>query len=227
MLYLASNTRPDISFAVHQCAQFTHNTKVSHETAVKRICRYLQGKKDNGLVFNPSKKLVVDCYAYADFAGLWGHKDPQDLICDRSRTGFVVTFDNFPLLLVSKLQTEIALSTLHSEYVTLYNSVRALLPLKSLIKEVIDNLGIDCENLNFLSSSTIDEDNNGAVVVATSPRMTPSSKHIAVKYHWFRQHVGKEFVIWKIDSENQKEDIFTKGLQGQIFVRIRKFLCGL
>ena len=27
MLYLASNTIPDISFAVHQCAQFTHNTK--------------------------------------------------------------------------------------------------------------------------------------------------------------------------------------------------------
>ena len=30
MLYLASNTRPDISFAFHQCARFTHNTKVSH-----------------------------------------------------------------------------------------------------------------------------------------------------------------------------------------------------
>ena len=73
MLYLASNTRPDISFAVHQCAQFTHNTKVSHETAVNRICRYLQGTKDNGLVFNPYKKLVVDCYTDADFAGLWGH----------------------------------------------------------------------------------------------------------------------------------------------------------
>ena len=37
MLYLASNTRPDISFAVHQGDWFTHNTKVSHETAVKRI----------------------------------------------------------------------------------------------------------------------------------------------------------------------------------------------
>ena len=52
MFYLASNTRPDISFAVNQCAQFTHNTKVSHETDVKRICRYLQDTKDNGLVFN-------------------------------------------------------------------------------------------------------------------------------------------------------------------------------
>ena len=106
----------------------------------------------------------------------------------------------------------------------LHHSVRALLTLKSLIKEVIDNLGIYCENLKFVSSSTVYEDNNGAIVVATSPRMTPSSKYIAVKYHWFRQHVGKEFVIQKIESENQKADIFTKGLQGQIFVRIRELL---
>ena len=117
-------------------------------------------------------------------------------------------------------------STLHSEYVELSRSVRALLPLKSLIKEVIDNLGIDCENLKFVSRPAIYDDNNGAIVVATSPRMTPTSKHIAVKYHWFRQHVGKEFVIRNIESENQKADIFTKGLQGQIFARIRKLLCG-
>ena len=31
MLYLSSNTRPDISFDVHQCARFTPNTKASHE----------------------------------------------------------------------------------------------------------------------------------------------------------------------------------------------------
>ena len=168
----------------------------------------------------------MDCYANADFTGLWGHEYPQDPICARIRTGFVVTFANFPLLWLSKLQTDIALSTLHSEYVALSHSVRALIPLKSLIKEVIDNLGIDCENLKFVSSSNVYEENNGAIVVATSPRITPSSKHIAVKYHWFRQHVGKEFVIRKIESENQKADIFTKYLQGQLFVRIRKLLCG-
>ena len=29
MLYMASDTRPDISFDFHQCARFTHNTKAS------------------------------------------------------------------------------------------------------------------------------------------------------------------------------------------------------
>ena len=108
----------------------------------------------------------------------------------------------------------------------LSHSVRALLPLKSLIKEVIENLGIYSEKLKFVSSSTIYEDNNGAIVASTIPRMNPTSNHIAVKYHWFSQHIEKEFVIRKIKSENQKADIFPKGLQGQIFVRIGKLLCG-
>ena len=34
MLYLASNTRPDISFYVHQCDRFTYKTKALHDTAV-------------------------------------------------------------------------------------------------------------------------------------------------------------------------------------------------
>ena len=65
-------------------------------------------------MFNPPKNLVVNFYADAYFAGLWGHEDPQDPICDSSRTVFVVTFANFLLLWVSKLHTEIVLSTLHS-----------------------------------------------------------------------------------------------------------------
>ena len=80
------------------------------------MCQYLQGTKDKGLVFNPYKKLVVDCYADEYFVGLWGHENPQDPICARSSTGFVVTFSNVPLFWVSKLQTDISLSTLYSEY---------------------------------------------------------------------------------------------------------------
>ena len=79
MFYLASNTRADISFDVQQCSWFTHNTKASHETAVKRICQYLQGTKANSLVLNTYKKMVVGCYADADFLGLWGNKIPNTL----------------------------------------------------------------------------------------------------------------------------------------------------
>ena len=165
------------------------------------------------LVFFVSWAHIVNLYALPTL-GHMNNENPQYNICVRSRTGFVVTFANFPILWVSKLQEDIALSTLHSEYVTLSRFVRDSIPLKCLIKEVIDILGIDINNLKFVSSSTVYNDNNGAIVMATSPSMTPKSNHIFIKYPWFRQNVGEEFVIQKIDSENQKADIFTKGLQG-------------
>ena len=107
----------------------------------------------------------------------------------------------------------------------LSHSVRALPTLESLIKELINHLGIDIKKLKFVSSSAVYEYNIRSIVVATSPIMNPISRHIAFKCHWFRKHVGKEFVIQNIESENQNAYIFTKSLQGQIFVRIRKLLC--
>ena len=70
MMYLAQNSRPDITYAVHQCARFTHAPRSSHATGIKRILRYLQGTNDKGLIMNPSTKFQVDCYVDADFAGL-------------------------------------------------------------------------------------------------------------------------------------------------------------
>ena len=37
LMYMASNSRPYIFFAVHQCERFTHNFKQFHEKAVLRI----------------------------------------------------------------------------------------------------------------------------------------------------------------------------------------------
>ena len=87
-------------------------------------------------------------------------------------------------------------------------------------------LNVDVDNLKYTSKSTVYEDNQGALIVATSPRITPKSKHIAVKYHWFRELVGKSFNIKKIASEEQLADIFTKGLQGKAFTSLRFKLCG-
>ena len=52
----------------------------------------------------------------------------------------------------------------------LSHSVRELLPLKYLIKEIIDNLGVDSEKVEFVSISTVYMDNNGTIVVTKVPR---------------------------------------------------------
>lgn len=67
------------------------------------------------------------------------------------------------------------------------------------------------------------DDNTGSLKLAQSPKMTPRTKHISVKYHWLRYHIGeyKGIVLHKIESESQNADIFTKGLTLEVFTRIR------
>jgi hypothetical protein len=91
LLYISSNTRPDIQFAVHQAARFTHSPPKSHGQAVKRIVRYLAGTSDKGTNFIPDLKQGLDCYVDADFAGLYGYEDHQDPISVKSQTGFTST----------------------------------------------------------------------------------------------------------------------------------------
>ena len=77
LLYLCSNTRPDISFAVSQVARFTHAPKQSHATAVKTIVRYLSGTMDKGTIVKPPVSHNLTCFPDSDFAGLY-KRDPDD-----------------------------------------------------------------------------------------------------------------------------------------------------
>ena len=59
------------------------------------------------------------------------------------------------------------------------------------------------------------------------PKVTPQSKHCAVKYHWFREHLDELGVqIKRIDTTLQKADILTKGLIGNEFRKKRQLLLG-
>jgi hypothetical protein len=224
-MYLSSNSRPDIQFAVHQCARFTHCPKASHGEALKRICRYLQGTRDKGLIIDPTTDLTLDLYADADFAGLYNHESDQDPVCVKSRSGYIMTLGGSPLTWGSKLQTEIALSTLESEYICLSQAVRELLPMRRLLLEVGTRVNMEFAQVPMVHS-TIFEDNNGALGLASSPKITPRTRHIATKYHWFRQHIGNGLEIVKVDTKEQKADCFTKGLALAPFQMIRKLVMG-
>eukprot|EP00957_Ditylum_brightwellii_P042099 3188438-Ditylum_brightwellii.AAC.1 len=80
MMYLASNSRLEITFAVHQCARFSHGTKHSHGKAILQISWYHKGMQSEGLVIKPNMKemLHFNCFADADFARLFSVEDSQD-----------------------------------------------------------------------------------------------------------------------------------------------------
>ena len=91
-----------------------------------------------------------------------------------------------------------------------------------------DSLKLDCSELTKVSS-TVWEDNNAAIILANAeyPNMTPRSKHIGIKYHWFRSHLKQGTIeIRRIDTSAQKADIFTKGLTRKDFEFKRAMLMG-
>jgi Reverse transcriptase (RNA-dependent DNA polymerase) len=66
--YLEKSTRPDISYAVHQCARHMESPRYEHAKAVKAIVRYLIATHDKGLISKPNGR-SVECYCDADFSG--------------------------------------------------------------------------------------------------------------------------------------------------------------
>ena len=231
MMYLAQNSRPDIAFAVHQCARVSHNPQASHEEAVKRVCRYLKGTRSEGLIFEPDGDVLqLDCYVDADFAGNWGSEDPSNPVSVKSRTGFVIKLAGCPLIWCSKLQQMIALSTTESEYLALSYSMRSLLPLRNLAAELLSHL--DKKFSGAVVKSTVFEDNNGCISMTKTKKISPRTKHIATHVHFFKSHIRSDanpdgdIEIEKIDTSLQQADTMTKGLGAVQFKAIRKLLCG-
>ena len=223
--YLQGTTRPDISMATHQCARFNSDPKLAHERAVKRIVKYLLDTKDKGIIFRPDLSKGLECFVDADFAGGWkdGDKDSAESVL--SRTGFVIMFAGCPITWSSKLQTEIALSTTESEYIALSTSMREVIPFLNLMEEISGLFGIKREKPTF--KCTVWEDNESCIKVAKSPKFTPRTKHIAIKYHHFRSYVENGTVLIKsIDTKDQLADILTKPLPEKAFCFLRKGLMG-
>jgi hypothetical protein len=47
---------------------------------------------------NPSSNVCkIDAYPDTDFAGMFGHEDHTDPACAKSRTGFIITFAEYPV----------------------------------------------------------------------------------------------------------------------------------
>ena len=57
--------------------------------------------------------------------------------------------------------------------------------------------------------------------------MISRTKHISIKYHWFRSIIKPlEIEILRIETKEQRVDIFTKGLTRFTFEQIRKRILG-
>jgi hypothetical protein len=225
--FLLQSTRPEIAVSVHQAARFTAKPKISHTEAVHYIIKYLLGSRDKGLIFTPDLSKSFEGYADADFCGLW-NKDTamDDPSTSKSRTGYVIRFAGCPLIWVSRLQTETALSTTESEYMSLSDALRETINMMRLLEELKSHKLVDINSIPTVRCKLFG-DNSGAVEMARVPKMRPRTKHINVKYHHFRRCVHDGLIkILQVGTDDQLGDLFTKNLGIKPFLRFRQAICG-
>ena len=120
---------------------------------------------------------------------------------------------NCPIHGISKLQTKIAVSTMEAEYVALSTAMHALIPLWTLVDNAKHLFDPSAQTFPCTTYSTIFKDNNGVLILATSPRMTPQSKHIAVRYHFFKDFIHQSngaVRIAKVTTGDQVVDCVMK-----------------
>jgi hypothetical protein len=230
LTYLTGSVRPDIAMAVHQCAQFSANLMRLHEQAVMHIGGYLLSTKDRGMTYTSDPPKGIEVYVDANFVGDWDPGNAMNADNVYSQTGYVIQYAGCPIYWQSKLQTEIVLSTAKAELFALSQALRETLPMTSLMKEINVFFPLYLPSPRFVIK--VREDNKSCIAMAQNLKISPRTKHIAIKYHHFHKHVitqSNPNGFLQIDyssTDDQIANIFTKPICNDIFMRLQQMLLG-
>ena len=137
----------------------------------------------------------------------------------------VIVYANCPIFWRSSLQTEIALITAEAGYIALSSALRQVLPLMTMMEEIIELFPLLISKPKFVCK--VNEDNQSCIKMATGTKFSPWIKHIVLKYHHFRSHVkyGRVYIHYRPNSE-QLAYLLTKPLTNKVFFTLRYMLCG-
>lgn len=192
IMYAAMATRPDIAFATQRLSRRLDKATNLWMNAAIHLLRYLSGSKDRGLIIFKGKQTeTLEIFSDADYAG--------DVDTALSTTGVLAVFNGSCITWTSRLQKTVTLSTLEAEYVALHEAVKEALWLQRVLSE----LKIEVVPVSIW----VDE---GAIATAKDTRFHQRTKHINVKFHFVRQHQGKEVSIKHMPTAEQKADVLTK-----------------
>jgi hypothetical protein len=170
-MYAMLCTRPDLAYSISQISQFSSNPSTIHESAAKRVLRYLNGTRNFGITFDGSRGLILEGYSDAD----WGAGEDR-----KSISGYVFTLAGGAISWSSKKQATIALSTTEAEYIALTQAAKESIWIQGLLGE----LGFTAINGNLIYG-----DNQGSIALAYNPEYHARTKHIDIQYHFIRECV--------------------------------------
>lgn len=209
LLWLARCTKPEMLYAVNQCAAHCNNIRASHVAAVKRLMQYAKETIKVPLIYRHNPE-GVELYAYSD-ADFCGEPEESDHPM-KSLSGLVVYLKGIGYLYgQSSLQTTVSRSTAEAEYRAAGSAVQVVLGFRNLMKE-----------LNFKQDwpTTIWGDNEACLKMVKSAVSGSNLRHIKLDHHFIRQAVkDQEICMVACSTEDMVADIMTKALAKEPFTR--------
>lgn len=233
-MWLANISRPDILWAVNQCARYNRAPSVAHYKATQYICRYLNSTYDFGILFEKcSHSIHCPLNGYCDAS--------HQSCCDtaRSCSGIAFMMGNAIVSYASRMQKTVALSTAESEYMSiataaktavwinrLYNDITSMQDtIEIFVGETVPPCRSDTTSKQVkavLSAPLVYNDNKSAIAMVNNDQSSKLTKHIAKIHHWAREQVAAGNVEFKhVAGVNNVSDIFTKPLPAEPFKKHR------
>ncbi|CAI8603983.1 unnamed protein product [Vicia faba] len=205
------HTRPDLAYSVGMVSRFMQKPKVSHLAAVKRILRYLKGTLDYAILF-PAADKGKECKLVGYTNSSWC----SDAEYRKLTAGYVFMLCGAPIVWSSRKEPVVALSSCEAEYIVASLCAYQVTWMVNLVEEIT---GKDHGVI------TMKIDNMSAINLEKNPIAHGRSKHIKMRFHYLREQIpdGK-MNLEHCRTENQITDIMTKGVQVEVFRRLKTMM---
>lgn len=193
LLYLATCTRPDISFAVGQLSRYVDKPTAESLMAAKTVQRYLKGTRTLALTYGTKEDMVG--YSDPDYSG--------DLETRGSTTGFIFMYNGAAVSWASKRQATVSHSTTEAEYVVAAMAAKEAVWLRRLEHDL----------MGASKPMPMSCDNQGALAMMQNAVSSLRAKHIDVAFHFVREKVyEKQLVPTHVPTTEMVADMLTKGM---------------
>ena len=207
--FAALTTRLDIAYAVNNATQFKNYPTTANCNVVRRILKYLKGTSGYRLTLGGQHhSFHLTAYADADYAVAVEDR--------KSRSGYVIFFNDSPISWAFKKQPCVATSTTHSEYIACYAATIEVIWLRRLLASI---------GIPQSKPTVIYTDSQSAMRLAVNLEFHSRTKHVDAKFHFLREQVVLcSIELQYIPTLQQIADILTKALTPDQFRRLRELL---
>eukprot|EP00253_Pinus_taeda_P009732 PITA_09732 len=192
---LAGNWRKEDATSSELSQAMVQPTKLFWKAA-KHVLRYLKGTSQFGLWYRRTKRVKLQGFTNADWAG-----SPSNW---KSTSGGIFNLGSVAVSWYNKEQRSVALSSAEVEYIpdsqTACEAIWMWKILVELFGQRMDLTVIYC-------------DNQSCIKFSENPVFHDRSKHIDIRYHHLRVCVVKRIMLLLyVSTEEQDADILTKAL---------------